>query len=146
MISEVLKYISVYAMSMLKFIAGPTMGAALGLSFSETLALTILGMMTTVALVSFYDQPIRKLYVSLFVRRKKKFTKANRRFLVFWRKYGIFGVSFLTPVLFSPILGALLVNALGSPRKKIFLYMLFSAVFWGIALTKTLHFILQIIA
>jgi len=73
------------------------------------------------------------------------FTKRNRRFVIFWRKYGLFGVSFLTPLVFSPIIGTLLVNAFGGSKKKIITYMLISAAFWSFLLTKFSYLIPAVI-
>jgi hypothetical protein len=135
--TEFLKYIPVYLMSMLKFIAGPTMGAAMGLTFEETVIITVLGMMTTVLLVTFLGKGLRHWMMSKLRKKNQKvFTKRNRRFVYIWKNYGLFGVSFLTPIIFSPVIGSLLVTTLGSPRKKIITYMLISALFWSLAFSK----------
>ncbi len=139
------KYLTVYVVSMLKFIGGPTIGAAMGLTFFETFILTILGMMTTVLVISLFGPQFRNWLNSVFRRDKKLFTKRNRRFVVFWKKYGLFGVSFLTPVILSPVVGTLLVNAFGGSKKKILSYMLISAIFWAFALSKIPHLIPVII-
>jgi hypothetical protein len=130
------KYVSVFLVSMFKFIGGPTMGIAFGLNFWETAILTVSGMMTSVVLVSTFGPRFRNWLDKIFIRNRKLFTKRNRRFVTLWRKYGLFGVSFLTPVVFSPVLGALLVNAFGGSKSKIITYMLISAVFWSVLLTK----------
>jgi len=135
------KYLSVYLVSMLKFIGGPTIGAAVGLTFFETVILTILGMMTTVLVISFFGPSFRHWLNKVFRRDKKLFTKRNRKFVIFWKKYGLFGVSFLTPIVFSPIVGTLLVNAFGGSKSKILGYMLISAIFWSFALAKFFHLI-----
>jgi hypothetical protein len=139
------KYISVFLASMFKFIGGPAMGMAFGLTFWETVLLTILGMMTSVLLVSTFGPGFRNWLDKIFRRNRKVFTKRNRRFVTLWRKYGMFGVSFLTPVVFSPVLGALLVNAFGGSKKKILTYMLISAIFWSFLLTKFSYLIPQLV-
>jgi hypothetical protein len=144
-LSGIEKYLTVYLISMLKFVGGPTLGAVVGLTFIETVILTILGMMTTVLVISFFGQAFRNWLNRMFRSNKKLFTKKNRNFVIFWRKYGLFGVSFLTPIIFSPIIGTLLVHAFGGSTKKILGYMLISAVFWSFALSKFFHLIPQII-
>jgi hypothetical protein len=139
MVTEIGKYLTVYLISMLKFIGGPSLGAAVGLSFLETVAATVLGMMTTVVIISFFGRGLRTWLNNTFNRDQKVFSRRNRRFVTFWKKYGLFGVSFLTPVLFSPILGTLLVNAFGGSRSKILGYMLVSAIFWSLTLSKAFH-------
>ena len=53
-----------------------------------------------------------------------------------WKRFGVVGVTFLTPVFFTPIIGTILVVAMGSPRTKVMGYMFLSAVFWSITLSK----------
>ena len=139
------KYLSVYFVSMLKFIGGPTLGIAVGLSFVETVVTTVMGMMTTVVIVSFFGPGLRKWINNTFRKDQKVFSRRNRKFVTFWKKYGLFGISFLTPILFSPILGTLLVNAFGASKSKILGYMLFSAIFWSLALSKAFHLIPMLI-
>ncbi len=139
--SGVGKYLTVYLVSMLKFIGGPTIGAAMGLTFIETVLLTILGMMSTVLIISFFGHSFRRWLNKVFRRDRKIFTKRNRRFVTYWKKYGLFGVSFLTPVIFSPVVGTLLVHAFGGSPRKILGYMLISAIFWSLTLSKFTHLI-----
>jgi uncharacterized membrane protein len=120
---------------MLKFIGGPTIGITFGLTFLETVFFTILGMMTTVISLSMLGDRFRNWVDRIFRRNRKLFTKRNRRFVTFWKKYGLFGVSFLTPIIFSPVVGTLLVNAFGGSKKKIIGYMFLSAIFWSLTLT-----------
>ena len=145
MVAGIGKYLSVYFVSMLKFIGGPTLGIAVGLSFVETVVTTVMGMMTTVVIVSFFGPGLRKWINNTFRKDQKVFSKRNRKFVTFWKKYGLFGISFLTPILFSPILGTLLVNAFGASKSKILGYMLFSAIFWSLALSKAFHLIPMLI-
>lgn len=135
MIEELAKYLPVYFFSLFKFIAGPTLGIATGLSMVETAVLTILGMMTSVVLLTLAGEKLRPWIIKKFKVSDKKFTKGNRRFVKIWKKYGVFGVSFLTPLIFTPIGGTLLVTAVGGSRSKILTYMLISAVFWSFVIS-----------
>ena len=141
MVTGIGKYLTVYLVSMLKFIGGPTLGAAVGLSFTETVIVTVMGMMTSVVIVSFFGPGLRQWLNKTFRKDQKVFSKRNRKVVIFWKKYGLFGISFLTPVLFSPILGTLLVYAFGGSKIRILSYMLISAIFWSLALSKAFHLI-----
>jgi uncharacterized membrane protein len=134
MFSQIGKYLAVYLISMIKFIGGPLSGVAAGLTWIETFIFTVLGMMTTVLLLSLLGKNARKTLFSKFSKNKKKklFTPKNRRLVRIWRKYGLKGVAFLTPVFFSPIVGTIMAISFGEPAKRIFFYMLGSAVFWGV--------------
>ena len=98
-----------------------------------------------VLVLSIFGLGFRKWLDKLFKRNRKLFTKRNRRFVTLWKKYGLFGVSFLTPVVFSPVIGTLLVHAFGGSKKKIITYMLISAVFWSFLLTKFSYLIPSVI-
>ncbi len=140
------KYLSVFLLSMFKFIAGPALGAVYGFTFFEKFIITVLGMMTTVIIVSFIGLKIRARMQRKYNRKKKKkrFTKRNRRIVYLWRHYGEFGVSFFTPLIFSPVIGTLLVMVLGGKRKKVIIYMFISAVFWSLAISSMSEVLLHI--
>lgn len=135
------KYLSVYLLSMLKFIAGPTMGPAMGFSWLETVVVTVMGMMTSVIIFTFFGKRIRAWYLKRRGGKKPKlFTRRNRRFVTVWKKYGVAGVAMLTPLIFTPIGGALLVSSLGAGIRKTLFYMLLSAIIWSAAMSALFHF------
>ena len=143
MLEEIVKYLTIYFFSMLKFIAGPTMGQAAGLSVIETIAITVLGMMSSVFLFTFFGEKLRSGIIAKYTQKQKKFSKRNRRFVTIWKKYGVIGVAFLTPIVFTPIGGTILVTSLGGSRGKIFFYMFLSALFWAIFFTVLIHFFVE---
>lgn len=143
-LAELGKYLMVFLTSMLKFVGGPVLGTTIGLSFLETSVFTVLGMMTTVIIISYFGVKLRKWWMSKKQGESKTFTKRNRRIVYIWRNYGEFGVSFLTPVVFSPVIGTLVVTTLGGKRRKVFAYMLFSAIFWSLVLSLVLNFIITV--
>jgi hypothetical protein len=145
MLSDLMKYILVYLISMFKFIGGPAFGAAYNLNPAVTAVMTILGMMTTVTVISFFGLRLRNWIQRRQQKDQKLFTKRNRRIIKIWRGYGEFGVSFFTPVLFSPIIGTLLVTTLGGRRKRVLSYMFISAVFWAFALASLSDLLLDLL-
>jgi hypothetical protein len=128
-------YLVVFAMSMFKFIFGCVGGAVRDFSYFETVLVTVLGMMTSVVIFTFFGIAIRNWFFKAFPRKRKIFSKRNRRIVKIWRKYGIIGVAFLTPVLFSPILGTLIAVSFGEDKKRIFFHMLWSAILWAVILS-----------
>lgn len=137
------KYFSIYFLSMLKFIAGPLIGLATGTSVWETSILTILGMMTSVLLFSFIGKIFRERVIKRFFKKKKVFSRKTRRFVALWQQYGIMGISFLTPILFTPIGGTILITSLSGlqQKRKMFTYMLLSASFWSFTLSSLMHLV-----
>lgn len=66
---------------------------------------------------------------------KKVFSSRSRKFVRLWSKYGLVGVAFLTPVILSIPVGTVILNAFEDNKKKIFVYMFFSILFWALLLT-----------
>ena len=133
------KIISIFLLTMLKFIAGPVGGYAAGLHMILTIVLTVGAMMSSVLVFSYLGATLKRRFLDRIFTKRKKFTKRNRRFVVIWNKYGIRGVAFLTPLIFTPIGGTLLMASMGAPRRKIFLSMFLSALFWSIAFTALIY-------
>lgn len=130
-----LKHLAVVVSSMIKFIFGPLEGFALGLSPRDTALATALGMMISVVLITLLFRFLRTQVFPRFCHRRRLFTPGNRRKVRIWRRYGILGVSFLTPLLLSPIGGALIANAFGEKSHKILIWMTTMALFWGFVMT-----------
>jgi len=145
MISQLLKYLLIYLISMFKFVGGPAFGAAYELNIWGIVTMTVLGMMTTVVVISAFGVRLRHWVEKKNKHRKKLFSSRNRRIVKIWRGYGEFGVSFFTPVLFSPIVGTLLIMALGGRPKKVYLFMFISALFWAVTLTTLSDLVLELL-
>ena len=129
--AEILKGISIFLLTMLKFIAGPTLGYAAGFSFFTTVAITVGGMMSSVLLFTYLGTFLRERVLSKLFRRKKVFTPKTRRFVSIWKKYGLPGIAFLTPLLLTPIGGTIILTSFGSPKGSIITAMFVSSVFWA---------------
>lgn len=141
MLEEIVKYLTVYLASAVKFIFGPTLGVAFGFNVFVTGTLSILGTMTTVYILTYFGENIRNLSQKIFKPKKKKvFTKRKRKFVKIWKQYGIIGIAFLTPILLTPIGGTLVANALGCKKEDIFKYMWISSILWSYSITWILKF------
>lgn len=136
----ILKVVTIYLSSMLKFIFGPVGGYAAGFSLVTTILITIAGMMTVVLLFTYFGTWIKVRIIGRFFKKSNKFSARNRKFVTIWKRYGLIGVAALTPVILTPIGGTVLAVSSGSPKEKIIFYMLISASFWAIILTSALYF------
>lgn len=137
---EILKAISlVFFPSMLKFIFGPLGGYAAKLHVITTIISTVAGTMTIVLLLTFAGDWMRNNVINRFFPKRKRFSERNRNFVTLWKKYGVAGVAFLTPLILTPIGGTLLAISFGSPKDKLILYMFISASAWATIFSLTIY-------
>ncbi len=136
---EIATFVSIWLLTMLKFIFGPTLGYAAGFPFWVTILVTIGGMMSSVLVFSYFGAIIRVRVFEKYFPRKKLFTKGNRRTVRLWKKYGVTGTAILTPILLTPIGGTIVMVAAGTPKRNILIAMFFSAVFWSSFFTAGLY-------
>jgi membrane protein DedA with SNARE-associated domain len=136
----ILKIISVYFSTMLKFIFGPLGGYAAKLNFLTTVLTSVAGMMTVVLLFTFFGEWLRKNVLSKFSKKQSKFSVNNKRFVSIWKKYGLVGVAILTPLILTPIGGTILAVSSGSPKDKIIFYMFISAAIWSLVFSGIIYF------
>ncbi len=141
MTEELLKAIPVLLFSMIKFILGPTLGFAARLHFLTTVFVTIAGMMSMVLAFTYFGEWLRIKVLSRLYKNRKRFTSNSRKFISIWKKYGLTGVAFLTPLILTPIGGTLLAVSSGSPKGKIIVYMFVSAVAWSLIFSGIIYFI-----
>lgn len=139
MLQELLRAIPVYFSSMLKFIFGPLGGYAAGLNIMTTILTTVFGMMTVVFLFTYFGNWIRVKIFGRFKKRKINLARAERLAKI-WKRFGLLGVAFLTPVLLTPIGGTLLAVSSGSPKDKIIFYMFISASAWAVVFSLAVYF------
>ena len=131
--------VSVYFSSMFKFILGPLLGYKVKLNMLTTILSTVAGMMTVVLVFVFFGDFLRKKVIPRLFKKRKRFSVRTRKYVIFWRKYGLAGVAALTPLFFTPIVGSLLAVSFGSPRDKLIVYMFISASFWSVVLTFIIY-------
>lgn len=79
-------------------------------------------------------------YIERDVRRKRIFTRRNRRVVKIWKKYGLTGIAIVTPVLLSIPIGTIIANSLEQNKKKILVYMFISILLWSLTMTGIFEF------
>lgn len=133
------KYLSVIFASTIKFFGGPLTGVAMGLTWIETALCTITGMMITVMVVTYAGAAIQAIIHRYRPTTPKRFTKRTRMAVRIYKKTGMAGIAFLTPLILTPVIGTALAVSFRPERYQIILYMLISAVFWAIVQTVLLY-------
>ncbi len=133
------KYLSVVLASTLKFIGGPLSGVAMGLTWIETAACTVLGMMLSVATVMFVGTALERLVQRFRKQRPRRFSKRTRLAVRIFQRSGLLGIALLTPLLLTPLGGTALAISFRVRRVPLFFYMLGSAVFWAVVQTLVIY-------
>ena len=126
------KYFTVFSVSAFKFIFGPLTGYLLKLNLLETAFFTVTGMMFTVVVITYAGGKLRAKIIKWFFSKRRIFSPKTRKIVRIWRSYGVWGVAFLTPLLFSPPIGAAIAVSFGEKKFRILYTMLVSGIFWGI--------------
>ena len=136
---ELLKAVPVYFSCMVKFFFGPLGGYAAGLTLLTTILTTVAGMMTVVLLFAYFGTFIRDKIAARIMRKQRLFSPKNRQLVRIWRRFGITGVAALTPVLFTPIVGAAIAVSFGAPRHTMILSMFISASVWSVIISVIVY-------
>jgi hypothetical protein len=138
-----LTFLGIYLLCLIKFFAGPVLGAAAGYNAWEIIAVSVSGMMTSVTFFTFLGTRVKKALQARSSKQKKVFSKKNRRIVRIWNAYGEVGIAALTPILLTPIGGTLILVSFGSDKRKILLYMLLSGLAWGALFSFSIEWILS---
>lgn len=139
-----LKFFAIYLASLFKFISGPVLGAAAGFSLMEIVAVTVLGMMTSVAAMTFAGEWVKSYWDLKMTPKRKRFSPRTRRIVRIWKKFGAMGIAAITPLVLTPIGGTIVMTAFNVKREKIFIYMLISALFWALVFGSSINWLLSI--
>jgi len=113
------KYFTVFSVSAFKFIFGPLTGYLLKLNLLETAFFTVTGMMFTVVVITYAGGKLRAKIIKWFFSKRRIFSPKTRKIVRIWRSYGVWGVAFLTPLLFSPPIGAAIAVSFGEKKFRI---------------------------
>jgi hypothetical protein len=133
------RYVPVILASTLKFLGGPLTGLALGLHWLETAICSTLGMMISVVLITYAGTALRALIARFRPQKPKLFTKRTRLAVRIWKRFGMAGIAFLTPLMLTPIGGTALAVSFGVHRGQLLLYMLLSGIGWAVVQTLVLY-------
>lgn len=139
MIEYLATFLGIYILCLFKFIAGPLLGTAAGFNILEIELVTVSGMMTSVIAFTYLGEWIKKTWSIKVKKDRKRFTKRTRNIIKVWQRFGVWGIATLTPVIFTPIGGTIILSSFGINKKKIILSMTISGIFWALFFGLTIH-------
>ncbi|MCE9537805.1 MAG: hypothetical protein K8R85_01115 [Bacteroidetes bacterium] len=143
---SLLEIISVFLMSTVKFVfGGVPLALGLGFSFFEAVTVTSLGGFVGVtAFVYTSDKLIAYLKKRKTLKqlenpnqiRKKSFTRTNKIIIIVKQRFGLLGISLLTPLLLSIPIGCFLAVRYFNDKQRILFYMFGSILFWSVSISS----------
>lgn len=152
------EYIAVALASTFKFVGGPVAGIAMGLSWLETTLCSAAGMMVTVFLITYGSNLLKRFssfrwlinfirglgsfgWVKRLFKPRKIFSRTTRLAVTVKSRLGLWGVAFLTPFLFTPILGTFIALSFRFPKREILEKMLVCGLVAGFLQTVAIHYL-----
>jgi hypothetical protein len=154
------KFIQVLILSAIKFLLAPPLSFKLGFTFFQTVLTTTIGGILGVIFFFYISEILLRLFrkawphiknyfikqkdIQLFPvievkansKNKKMFSRKNKFIVLARRKYGLWGIAVLTPVLLSIPLGTFLANKYYKNKKSVLLHLALSVVCWSIIMSS----------
>lgn len=120
---------------------GIPMALGMGFHFFEAVTVTSLGGFTGITVFTFLSEIIIANYKKRQARKRithphlpppKIFTKQKRFIVKIKKRFGLVGISFLTPLIFSLPLGCFLAVRYYKNKQTILIYMFSSVLIWSV--------------
>lgn len=136
MIAYLSKVLVVMLWSAFKFMVGFSTAVLLGFNQLEIVLYSIGGAMLGVIVYLYLWDAILFVYHKIRPKKNKpvKFSKFKRKLVYFIRKYEVWGIAFLAPVLLSIPVGTILASAIEHNKWRIKLIMFTSLCAWTVLL------------
>jgi hypothetical protein len=153
------KLVEVLILSGVKFLLAPPLSFKLGFSFFQTVAVTTIGGILGVIFFFYLSEILIKLFKRIWPqfkaffnknkvkpqpirirqtreKTKKNFSRKNKFIVNTRRKYGLWGIAVLTPILLSIPLGTFLANKYYSNKRSVLLSLTLSVVCWSLIMSS----------
>lgn len=153
------KLIEVLILSGVKFLLAPPLSFKLGFSFFQTVLVTTIGGLLGIIFFFYLSEILLRLfkkiwpYIKTFFnsseikpqpirikskseKPKKNFSRKNKFIVKTRRKYGLWGIAALTPILLSIPLGTFLANKYYSNKKSVLFSLAVSVVCWSLIMSS----------
>lgn len=128
-LEKVLGYLSVTLVGTVKFWLSIIMALSLEYNALEVFLSGSFGAILGVWVFTFFGTEIRKWLDRRFPRKRQMSFRRRRKIVQFWRKYGVWGVAFMGPVLSPPVSVGVAIAFREHPR-RIIMAMTVSILFW----------------
>ena len=121
-----------------KTYVGPALAAGFGMGYLEAVGYTLLGASVSVFCSLYFQRQLTQGFKHLMgywpgrsPKRPPGFNPRLRKTLIFYRRYGFWGLMLLTPILLGLPVGTWLALRLGSSRVRVAITVLAMAFLWS---------------
>ena len=125
-------YLSVIGTCILKYLVGVILAYTQGFNFWELVSSIFVGGILSILLFTYSGSFIRKFLLKKFPPKTPNLRRALK-WARFWRKYGIIGVSVISPII-SPMLAVFIALAFREKPERIMRFMGTSLLLWSFLL------------
>lgn len=132
----ILEILGLFLLSSVKFLFAPASTIALGYNLPKTIIITFCGGSFGITVFYYLGTAIANWWAKQKKTRKKKvFTKSNRKLVYIKNKYGLIGLCLITPGIISIPVGSILAAKYFRHDKRTFPYLIASLFIWCVALS-----------
>ncbi len=141
--TDILPVLAIIGLAGSKYAIAVALIFAGNFTFLESISMAIFGGMLGVIIFAYGGDLLKKTWRRFFPPKKRTEKLRINRFLraVVWvrQRYGLAGIAFLTPLILTVPVGAMLANSLYKNKLQIFGYMFAAFTFWSVLLCGTYH-------
>ncbi len=108
------------------------------MTYIEAVGYTMLGAVVTVFATLYFEQKVTRAFKSLMgaftnknSQKSPTFKPVLRKALVFYKRYGFWGLMALTPILIGLPIGILIAVRLGTTKNKVAVTVMIMSFFWS---------------
>jgi uncharacterized membrane protein len=151
MSAELLRAISIFFLSATKLLWAPGAAVASGLTFWETMLITSSGGMTGIVFFYYFGHMVFVAFDKWKAKRRKVvvekrvFTRKNRMVVNVKSKFGIIGLTFLTPCIISIPIGCVIAAKFYFNNRLTLPLLLFFTVVWCFILSIFSFYVKQLL-
>lgn len=139
----ILEILGLFLLSSVKFLFAPASTIALGYDLPKTIIITFCGGSFGITIFYFLGAVISNWWAKHKKQPKKKkkvFTKTNRKIVFIKNKYGLIGLCLITPGIISIPVGSILAAKYFRHDKRTFPFLIVSLFIWCITLSSLAYF------
>ena len=135
---QIIQFISVFLLGGVKFFLAIPLATQYDFSFWETFFVSCFGGVVGIIFFAKFRKVVLKIYYNIYPHNynvKKKKSLKEKIAIKTARKYGLFGIAFLTPIFLSIPIGTFIALHFYPNKKKTLPFLITSVLGWSFLLT-----------